>query len=52
MKVQLTQTATRRLLPVDVRWSLGGAFAAVPPDEPDALLREADADLRRRRAEG
>jgi diguanylate cyclase (GGDEF)-like protein len=52
MKVQLTQTATRRLLPVDVRWSLGGAFAAVPPDEPDALLREADADVRRRRAEG
>jgi diguanylate cyclase (GGDEF)-like protein len=52
VKVQLAQTATRRLLPVDIRWTLGGAFAALPPEDPEELVRMADADMRQRHAEG
>jgi diguanylate cyclase (GGDEF)-like protein len=39
----------RHGLPDGVELTIGAAFSTVPPDAPDELLREADADMRRRR---
>ena len=45
---RIAQLAGKRGLPVDhVRCSVGVAYSASPPDTPDELLREADAEMHR-----
>jgi len=48
---RIAQLAGKRGLPVDhVRCSVGVAYSASPPDTPDELLREADAEMHRTKA--
>ena len=48
---RIAQLAGKRGLPVDhIRCSVGVAYSPSPPDTPDELLREADAQMHRTRA--
>ncbi|MBI2206948.1 MAG: diguanylate cyclase [Candidatus Rokubacteria bacterium] len=46
---KISDAAKRRGLPDGLGWTVGAAFSPVPPDAPEELLREADADVARRR---
>ena len=49
LRTKVSAVVARHGLPQDVELTIGSAFSAVPPDAPEELLREADADMRRRR---
>ena len=51
VRAKVADAARRRGLPDGLEWTIGAAFSPVPPDAPEELLREADADVARRRAE-
>ena len=50
LRTKVSAVVARHGLPQDVELTIGSAFSAVPPDAPEELLREADADMRRRRS--
>ena len=49
LRTKVSAVVVRHGLPQDVELTIGAAFSAVPPDAAEELLREADADMRRRR---
>ena len=50
LRTKMSALVGRHGLPDGIELTIGAAFSTVPPDAPDELLREADADMRRRRA--
>jgi diguanylate cyclase (GGDEF)-like protein len=50
LRTKVTAVVARHGLPQGVELTIGAAFSAVPPDAPEELLRDADADMHRRRA--
>jgi diguanylate cyclase (GGDEF)-like protein len=51
LRTKLAAVAARQGLPEGIVWTVGVAYRQVPPDPADEMLREADADMRRHRAD-